>query len=493
MNENAGYDKDYDVIICGGGTSGCSAAISAARAGANVLLIERLGCLGGQINVSGPPGFTYAWLFNRRGEQDIGGIMEETYNRLYEEGHALPHQKAPIRVKTGYTFSYVDADWWGLLMFNMMEENNVTLLLHSLVVDVLKDGDTVKGVVVENTNGRVELKGKIVIDCTGEGDIAARAGAPFEIVSKDEIQPHTLSFTVDGVDWDEVCKYIRENPEEIEWLGYKGTSSHEEVMEVFKNLTDITDLGEIQGFFSLRDKAMAKGEWHGFSGVGFFLFPREGGKIQAHMQHSSHVPKVLPTDAWDLTRGEIEARRQIQIAWKFFKKYMPGFKDAYITRICPELRIREGRRIMGDYKLTTEDVVEVSKFDDTIGKSHFPSGGHHQVGVDTLGAHKREKEGTKPKVPKDNGSYDLPYRILVPKKVENMLVAGKMVSTDRDPYLRFLQQTMVTGQAAGVAAAICATKSISPRELEKDVSELQRILLDQGAILYETPKKLSVE
>ena len=485
MNET----KEYDVIICGGGTSGCSAAISAARAGAKTLLIERVGCLGGQMNVSGPPGFAYAWLFNRRGEQDVGGIMEETYNRLYEEGHALPHQRTPIRVKTGYTFSYVDSDWWGLLMFNMMEENNVTLLLHSLVVDVLKDGDTVKGVVVENTNGRVELRGKIVIDCTGEGDIATRAGAPFEMVSKDEIQPHTLAFTVDGVDWDKMCKYIRENPEEIEWLGYKDTSTHEEVMEVFKNLTDITDLGEIQGFFSLRDKAMAKGEWHGFSGVGFFLFPREGGVIQAHLQHSSHVPNILPTDAWELTKGEIEGRRQIQIAWKFFKKYMPGFENAYITRICPEMRIREGRRIMGDYKLTTEDVVETRQFDDTIGKSHFPSGGHHQVGVDTLGAHKREKEGAvRPNTPKGGGSYDLPYRILVPKKVENMLVAGKMVSTDRDPYLRFLQQTMVTGQAAGVAAAICSTKNISPRELEKDVSELQRILVDQGAILYETRK-----
>src|SRR4030042_2576848 len=122
MNET----KEYDVIICGGGTSGCLAAISAARAGAKTLLIERLGCLGGQMNVSGPPGFAYAWLFNRHGEQDIGGIMEETYNRLYDEGHALPHQRTPIRVQTGYTFSYIDADWWGLLMFNMMEENNVT-------------------------------------------------------------------------------------------------------------------------------------------------------------------------------------------------------------------------------------------------------------------------------------------------------------------------------------------------------------------------------
>jgi hypothetical protein len=486
MNNKSGYDVEYDVIVCGGGTSGCSAAISAARAGANTLLIERIGSLGGQMNISGPPGFAYAWFFNALGEQDKGGILEETYNRLLESGHALPHQKTPIRVKTGYTFSYVDADWWGLLIFEMMTENNVNLLLHTLVVDVLKDGDTVKGVVVENANGRVEIKSKVVIDCTGEGDIAARAGAPFEILPKEEAEPHTVSFTVDGVDWDKVCKYIRENPEDIEWMGYKGISTHEEVMEVFRNLTDITELGEVMGFFSIRDKAMAKGEWHGYSGIGFFLFPREGGKIQAHLQHSSQVPNILPTDAWDITRGEIECRKQIIIAWRFFKKYMPGFENAYITRICPEMRIREGRRIMGDYKFTSEDVLEARKFDDVIGKSHFPTGGRHVATVDTLGQHIEGKGDRASHVPKGGGSYDIPYRILVPKKVENMLVAGKMVSTERDPYMRFLQQTMVTGQAAGVAAAVCATKNISPRELEKDVSELQRILKEQGAILTGT-------
>lgn len=288
--------KKYDVIVCGGGTSGCSAAISSARAGANTLLIERIGSLGGQMNISGPPGFAYAWLFNPLGEQDIGGIMEETYNRLYQSGHALPHIKTPIRVRNGYTFQYIDPDWWGLMIFEMMTENNVNLLLHSLVVDVLKEKDTVTGVIVENANGRVEIQGKIVIDCTGEGDIASRAGAPWEMVSRDEIQPHTVSFTVDGVDWDKVCKYIRENPEDIETLQFS-TSPHEEVMNVLKNLTDITELGEVMGFFSLRDKALAKGDWHEFSGVGFFLTPKEGGRILAHLQHSSQVPNVLPTDA----------------------------------------------------------------------------------------------------------------------------------------------------------------------------------------------------
>jgi hypothetical protein len=469
----------YDVVVAGGGTSGVAAAISAARAGGNTLLIDRLGALGGQMNISGPPGFSYAHLFNPRYEQVIGGIIEETHNRLLKEGHALPHLKPDFRA--GYSFSYVDPDWWGLLMFQMMEENGVHLLLHSLVVDVVKQGNAVTGVIVENTSGRQVVFGKVTIDCTGEGDISVRAGAPYEMLPKDKLQPHTISFTVDGVDWDKVLKYIKENLNEFSFrphpfLNWSQAQMHERI----KQVKDITEIGELMGWISLRDEAMAKGEWHGHSGVGFFLCPREGGVIQAHFQHSSHVANCDPTDVRDLTYGEIESRRQIVIAWKFVKKYMPGFEKAYITRICTELRVRESRRIMGDYVLTSDDVVQARKFSDVIGKSAFPKGGHHIATTSTLtldGQHKH---------PKDGGSHDIPYRCLVPRNVENLLVAGKPISTDRDAYQRFLQQTMVTGQGAGVAAAICAKKNISPRELEKDVSELQKILVQQGAILYGT-------
>jgi len=469
---------EYDVVIVGGGTSGVAAAIASARTGASTLLVERIGTLGGQMNVSGPPGFAYANMFSQRFEQVIGGIMEETHARLLKEGYALPHIKPDFRA--GYTFSYVDPDWWGLLMFEMMTENDVKLLLHSLAVDVLKEGSTVRGVIVENTSGRQLILGKIVIDCTGEGDICVRAGAPYDKIGKEHIQPHTLSFTADGVDWDIFLKYVTENPEEFDWqrLINRTGWTKEKMLERVRKIKDITELGEVMGFYSLREKGLATGEWHGFSGVGLFLLPREGGKIQAHFQHSSQVDKVDPTDVRDLTYAEIECRRQIVIAWKFFKKYVPGFENAYITRVCPELRIRESGRVVGDYILTSQDVLESRKFKDVIGKSSFPAASHHVVGTATLvrGAI----------YPKDGGSYDIPYRCLVPKDVENLLVAGKAVSTDRDAYLRYLMQTMVTGQAAGVAAAVCARKGVTPRQLEKDISEVQDILVKQGAVLYGT-------
>jgi flavin-dependent dehydrogenase len=197
----SGYNEIYDVIVCGGGTSGVAAAIASARAGAKTLLVERLGTLGGQMNVSGPPGFAYARLFNCYGERDVGGILFETYTRLYKAGHALPSFKPSFRKKAAFTFSYVDPEWWTILIFKMMEESGVALLLDTLVVDAIKDGNTVKGIVVENADGRNEIRGRIIIDCTGEAYVAAYAGAETVCVSREEVQPHTIAFTADGVDW----------------------------------------------------------------------------------------------------------------------------------------------------------------------------------------------------------------------------------------------------------------------------------------------------
>jgi hypothetical protein len=492
-----GYNTLFDVIVCGGGTAGVAAAIASARGGAKTLLVERSGTLGGQMSVSGPPGFAYARLFNPRGDRDVGGIVEETYQRLYKSGHALPHMRFPVRDKAGFSFSYVDPDWWTDLIFEMMDEEEVILLLDTLVVGVTKDGNTANGIIVENANGRNEIRGKVIIDCTGEGYVAAQAGCEMACVSRDEVQPHTLSFTVDGVDWDELLQYVRDHPEQFSFkqliFPHEGATTREEVLEMYRKCHDITHLGELMGFYELRDIAFKNGDWHPYSGAGFFLLPREGGHIQAHFQHSSQSDHALPTDAWDLTKCMTECRRQNTIAWRFFKNYVPGFKNAYITRVCTELRLREGPRIVGDYVLTREDVGEARRFEDSIGKSSFKAGGYHVASMDTLNAVASLDTKDQPAgdvnmksdiaFPKDGGSYDIPYRCLVPKKIENFLAAGKCVSTDRPSYLRYLHQTMVTGQAAGAAAALSVKKDITPRDIEEHVKELQEILLTQGAII----------
>jgi len=478
---------EYDVVIVGGGTSGVSAAIAAARTGAKTIIIERFGVLGGQMNVSGPPGFAYSALWNRRGEKCLAGIIEETHHRLEKEGHAMPYPENPQET----TYCFVDPDWWGLMIFEMMTENKVNLLLHSLAVEVVKQGDAVTGVIVENTSGRMAVMGKVIIDCSGEGDIASRAGAPFEKVSKDqiEIEPPSISFTMDGVDWDKHLKYLREHAEELvdPWMAGGSNSAAQNEMrnrrialyKSFQKIEDVVKLGCVT-FGKLTRELVAKGEYHEYGDIGFFFTPREGGKWQAIFQHSSQVRQCDATDITELTAGEVEARRQAAIALKAARKYLPGFENAYLSRITSYLRIRETRRIMGDYKMVLADVQAARKFPDVIGKSVQGMGAFHIATIDTL-TFVPGHRGIG-----DNGSFDLPYRILVPQKVENMLIAGKHVSADRNCYLRFLPDTMVTGQAAGVAAGLCVKRGITPRQMEKDVSELQDVLQKQGAILFGT-------
>lgn len=478
-------DMVYDVVVCGGGTSGTAAAVAAARGGAKTLLIERLGALGGQMNVSGPPGFAYARLFNGYNEQVIKGFAEEMHARLLRDGHAYKHDLNVYRTHSNYTYSYVDPDWWGLEIFEVMKENNVDLLLHTLVVGVQKDGDKVNGVIVENANGRLVIAAKVVIDCTGEGDIAVRAGCDYELRSREEVEPHTVCFSMDGIDWDEVLKYVHENPDQIVYSGPNHGScgdypdrTLEEHYKIMRNVTNVMDYGDLRGFYKIRDEAIANGDWHPYAGVGFFMMPRENGSVIAHMQHSAQVGNCWSSDAWDLSKCEAENRHQIIIALKFFRKYMPGFKNAYLCRMGQELRLREGRRIMGDYKLTGDDIASGARFYDCIGKNSFPAGAEHVASTDTI-SHKKARNTP------NGGTNDIPYRCLVPVKVEGLLVAGKHVSTDRAAYMRFLQQTVVTGQAAGAAAALAVKHGVSPREIEEEryIAELQDILRGQDVVL----------
>jgi hypothetical protein len=365
-------------------------------------------------------------------------------------------------------------------MFEMMRENNVQLLLHSLVVDVIKNGDSVHGVVVENAAGREYFEAKVVIECTGEGDIAVRAGCDYELLPREENEPHTVCFTLDGINWDETFAYIKAHPDQFAPRGDMSRTP-EERYELIRKCTDIAELGDILGFFDILNEAIKNGDWHPYSGMGFFIGPKpDGNHLQAHCQHSAQVGNLWSCDPWDLTYGEIENRRQIKIAVNAFRKYLPGFQNAYITKMGVEMRLRDGRRIMGDYILGWDDVAEGRRHYDCIGKSTFSAGAVHIATNDTLGASKRGVVS-----PPNKGTYDLPYRMLVPRKIENLLIAGKHVSAERCAYQRFLQETMVSGQAAGAAAALCVKHGVTPRQLEdeKYVKELQDILRSQRVIL----------
>jgi hypothetical protein len=489
----------YDVVVVGGGASGCAAAIASARVGAKTLLIERLGILGGMMNVTGPPGWAFSHLWNERGEQIIAGLVEETHHRLEKEGHALPYPK-PADRNFNNAYSFVDPDWWGLLIFEMMRENKVNLLLHSLAVDVLKEGDKVQGVVVENTSGRMAVMGKVIIEATGEGDIAVRAGVPYSKVdrTKEEIDPPSITFHMDGVDWDKVTAYMKANPDQFAgstW-GLKPTPEQEATrkksldrLNKCKSILDMVRAGTLGAinFPALTKKALDAGDLHPYGDLGFFFTPRDGGTIQPIFQHSAQIRDCDTTDITEWTAGEAEARRQVVIALNAVKKYLPGFKNAYFTRLTGSMRTREGRHMVGDYQMVSEDVSESRKFRDVVAKSGMPSqtGGPFHSAAHP-GSAMNIDPNRKYHRPKDGGSYDIPYRSLVPKKVEGMLITGKLTSVNEDFKRDLLPDNIATGQAAGVAAALCVKKGLTPRQMEKDVKELQAILVKQGAILTGT-------
>ena len=489
------YGK-YDVVVVGGGVSGCAAAIAAARTGAKTILIETLGILGGMLNVSGPPGWAFSHLWNERGEQIIAGFVEETHHRLEKEGHALPYPKPEDR-NFNNAYSFVDPDWWGLLIFEMMRENNVELLMHSMAVEPVKKGNKVTGVIVENTSGRMAVMGKVIIEATGEGDIAVRSGGPFTKVdrTKEEIDPPSITFHMDGVDWDKVTAYMKANPDQYLGDAYGMTITPEQEalrkkrLDRFMKCKCITDLvkegalGTID-FKALTQKALAAGDLHPYGDLGFFFTPRDGGHIQPIFQHSAQVKDCDATNVKELSAGEMEARRQVVIALNAAKKYLPGFENAYFTRLTSCMRTREGRHMIGDYQLTSDDVEAARKFPDVIAKCGMPTstGGPFHSAAHPGSAMNIDPNRVFHRVG-DNGSFDVPYRAMIPKKVEGMILTGKLVSVTEDFKRDLLPDNIAWGQAAGIAAALCAKKGITPREMEKDVKELQSILVKQGAIL----------
>jgi hypothetical protein len=483
---------NYDVVIVGGGASGCCAAIAAAREGANVCIIENGGIVGGMMNVVGPPGWAFSHLWNDSGEQIIGGIVEELHHKLEEMDLAMPFPKPENACLESPAF--IDPDWCGLLFFEWMREAGVNFLLHSMAVDVMKEGNTVKGVIVENTSGRMAVMGKVIIEATGEGDIAARAGVPYTKVdrTKEELDPPSITFHMDGVDWDKVTQYYKAHPDQIIpdfWNNKADKEAIEKRKRLLAECDSILDLvrdGEIAqiDYHDLTMEAINNGDLHPYGDLGHFFTVRQFGHVQPVFQHTAQVPDCDTTDITEYSNGEVEARRQVVIAIKAIQKYLPGYEHAYFTRLTSSMRTREGRHMIGDYQMQSSDVLADRKFPDVMAKCAMMAqegGPFHSAATPgtAMNCDPNRKSYRSP----NGGSYDIPYRAFVPKNVEGMLLTGKLVSVSEDFKRDLLPDNMVWGQAAGIAAAVCVRKGITPRELEADVSEVQDILRKNGAIL----------
>lgn len=470
-----------DVIVIGGGTSGFAAALAAARAGARVRLLEQTTCLGGTMTGGLVPGIVsmrhQPWRDEETlvqmetlysGEQVVRGIAQELVDRLVACGGAYGRMgAAPVRVM----FDQELTKW---VIEAMVREAGVEISYQTKVVNVERDGTRVTGV---RFNYNERLDADVVIDATGDGHVAWLAGAEYEQGEGNDtayVQPISLYFLMGGVNLGRTVEYIIANPAEY-------TSGYVETLQaLYRDGKPFT----IIGLGNFREKAAANGDYpqpYGATTVNprahlSILRPvyRSGRmRYDMTMHNVDMAYRVDATDSRQLSEAVGSMRDFTVRMASFFHKYVPGFEDAYLLQIADQVGVRETRRIIGDYVLTGEDVLAAARFDDCIGYCGATIDVHSTAG--------HEKMQLSPI--REGRSYQIPYRILLPRGLDGLLVAGRCVSTDRASCGSIRQQAgcMVTGQAAGAAAALAARAQISPRELS--VEQLQQELRTQDVVL----------
>ena len=428
---------EYDVVVLGGGPAGIAAATSAARTGSSTLLIERYGFLGGMGTAAGVTNFCGLHA-NVHGEirQVVHGVADGLLKRMSDLGGLNePHVlfKGKIAAQA-YDNAALKIAGDGLVI-----SSGAKLLFHAQAVGVaMKTPGEIGSLLIETKSGRRAVNAKIFIDCSGDGDLSAHAGAPFE--KGPELLYPTTMFRVNGVDpvragnaWEKVGEWM----EEAERKGRK-FARKSPIVRPQKNPT----------------------EW----------------RVNVTQLANPDGTPVDATDAEQLSWAEVEGRRQIVDFFQFLRETAPGFEKAYILEIAPQVGVRETRRIVGEYQLTEEDVLGCASFDDTIGVNGWPIETHVKGDV----VFKFQD------IPASRGFNHLPYRILVPKCIDNLLVAGRCASMTHmgQSAARVSGGCFVMGHAAGTAATLSIAAGKRPRDL--DVGKLQQRLEQDGAFLGKT-------
>jgi glycine/D-amino acid oxidase-like deaminating enzyme len=443
----------YDVMVVGGGNAGCAAALAAARSGARTLLVERYGFLGGTATAAmvGP------WMTFHSGEQRIvGGIAQEIVERLMARGASPGH----IHDASDYvaTITPFDPEEHKALLFELMGEAGVDLLLHAYVLDALRDeAGVVTGARFATVGGLRELHARLTIDATADAFVAASAGV--EIAQGDErgrVQPASLMFRLSHVDLAATAAYVRDNPDQMR-SSLPPAARTPGSLSAVAGLYDLWERARRDGAIDIPREV-----------VSFFASPYAD-EVTVNM---TRVVDIDPLDPDDLTRAEVQARGQVTQLVAFFRRYVPGFADCRIAATAAQIGIRESRRIVGVYTLTRDDVLQARTFEDAVARSAYPIDIHNPSG-----------SGTQTMRLPPGASYEIPYRCLVPRTVDGLLVAGRCISTTHEALAstRLTPTVMTLGQAAGTAAALALESGVQPRAI--DTAELRRRLERAGVDL----------
>ncbi len=444
---------EADVLVVGGGIAGVMAAVAAGRTGARTLLVERFGSLGGTGTSAMMNLFYVPYAASR-------GLVRELFDRLIARGGAIPGE-----------FVVYDPELYKVTALDMLAEAGVQVLLHTLVSDAIMDGDRLRGIVVENKSGRQAVLARVTVDASGDGDVAARAGAPY-IKGRErdgKMRPMTLIFRMGGVDAARLVEYVRAHPEDFS-------------PDPLQCMLDLEHhMIRVFGFFKLVEEAKARGElWPDCYYFRIESVLPDRGVLTVN---ATRVYGVDGTRADDLSRAEIETRRQMLQLAAFARKYVPGFERSFILDSASTIGVRETRRIRGEYVMTEDDILAGRQYDDVVGVDANQQNPRQQGGHPPDG-----KEGG----PQDLEArsmiarmfvYEIPYRVLVPQAVDGLLVAGRCLSVDHhaDVYTRNQGTAMASGVAAGVAAALAARTGVEPRRV--DVAGVQGALRRLGVDL----------
>lgn len=433
FSRNIELRKDVDVCVIGGGPAGVAAAVAAAKQGVRVFLAEAHTCFGGM----GTAGMVPAFMTFSDGVNVVAsGVGSEILQKLREAGGTGPDNDLTIKpeaLKKVYD--------------EYILSHKVDFLFQTTLIGAECDSGVVSSAVFAAKSGIFAVKAKIYIDCTGDGDLAAMAGAEFEYGDENaNLMPGTLCSAWDNVDWEKhrAC----------------GKAPREFLPKAFED-----------GIFRVNDPHHP-GMWR----IGKHL---AGGNI-------GHTFGLDSTNEKSLTEALIEGRRQLPEFKKFYRNYVPGFENVELISSASLLGIRESRRITGDYVLNLQDFIASSSFDDEIGRYCYPVDIH--ISKPCKDHYAKFKKENKTFCHKKGESYGIPYRILTPKKIKNILVAGRSVSSDRyvQSSIRVMPGCFITGQAAGTAAALASAENLNTRQIS--IKKLREKLIGIGAYLPDKNK-----
>jgi hypothetical protein len=427
---------EFDVVVAGSGSAGATAAIAAARTGAKTLLVERFGFLGGT-STAVLDTFYGFYTPGSRSLKVVGGIADDVVKGL-RDYHACMERPNTYGAGTGITYN---SEYLKVVWERCVQEAGAAVLLYAWIQDAKVSARKIRSLTVATKQGLRKVIGKIFIDATGDADLSYFAGAPCEIAGKDEpAQMLTTTFKVANVD-----VALRKNLSKDEF--------HRRMAEAAQS-----------GRFNLPRR---EGSDHITPVKG--MMATNMTRVQSFESSDGRFRNATDPDL--LTNAEIEGRRQALEYLRFLKSEIPGYAESELVAFGTQIGVRETRRVHGEYRLTREDVLTARQFDDQVGLCGAPIEDHH------------EGSDTKWQYLPDGQCVGIPFRTLIPQKLENLLVAGRCFSATHDAHasVRSMAQCMAMGQAAGTAAALCSRTQRAPREL--DFHLLRQTLLNDGAIL----------